>query len=256
MYDYKAGNHWDSTLHNKDEYQTLNITHGQETGSVEYGRGYQESLSQISRPRIWVIWMKRSAQGGTELEKGRRSSGRLKEDADRGVTQVNLPRVDADPERRPVLIKGRLGGYNEVKWGCLKVHAHDATHRRHDGNEWKKRSSNTSRGYQQICAAPGVTLNSPWEKERSDVKRAQTLDPPVDIHPPVYIDRIWFSGCGVTRERVDRPNADSLGLVSKRYFQIEMSVDLERYPFGVQFFLLAVVLLRLPNVAEKANFNE
>ncbi len=30
--------------------------------------------------------------------------------ADRGVTHANLPRADADPERRPVLIKGRLGG--------------------------------------------------------------------------------------------------------------------------------------------------
>ncbi len=92
--------------------------------------------------------------------------------------------------------------------------------------------------------------NRPWEKELSDVKHAQTFDPPVDTHTPVYIRRIWFSDCGVTRERADRPNADSLGLVSKIYFQIEMTVDLEGCPSCIQLFLLVVALPTLPNGAE------
>ncbi len=57
MYDYKAGNRWDGTLHNEDEYQTLNMTHGQETGSVEYGRGYQGNPPVTEKPSS-------SGQGG------------------------------------------------------------------------------------------------------------------------------------------------------------------------------------------------
>ncbi|PBK90348.1 hypothetical protein ARMGADRAFT_1032397 [Armillaria gallica] len=223
MYDYKAGNHWDGTLHNKDEYQILNITHGQETGSVEYGRGYQinppvtekpwssaqggriarqdgrslnlrECLSQISRPRIWVIWMRRSAQGGTKLEK-----------------------ADGSREKASANKRGPSEGMMKLSAAASKImritqHLSIIEHR-----TWLLADQRSS----------GSDVKPPVGEERSDVKHAQTLDPPVDTHIPVYNRRICFSDCGVTRERANRPNADSLGLVSKIYFQIEMTVDLE-----------------------------
>ncbi|KAK0435483.1 hypothetical protein EV421DRAFT_1740142 [Armillaria borealis] len=186
-----TGNHWDGTLYNNDEYQTMNIRHGQDTGCVEYG------LSGI------------------------KSSGRLKEDADRGVTHANLPRADADPERRPVLIKGRLGGNNEVKCGRLKVHDMAVV----SGEEIIEHRSWLSADMRS-SGSDVTARNRPWENGRSGVnlKHAQNLDPPSRHTPPMYNRRIWFSDCGVTRERADRPNADSLGLVSKIYFQIKMTV--------------------------------